>query len=73
MGGRRLEGVTIDGVTRTLKEWSRETGIDYSRLYQRIFRLGWDPKRAITERPRLGRPRDSSHPWKQPIKGRRSW
>lgn len=38
--------VTLNGVTHTLLEWSRETGIPLSTLYRRYDR-GWAPERIL--------------------------
>lgn len=40
--------VTIDGVTRTMSEWSRRTGVQARTIRHRL-RSGWDMERAITE------------------------
>jgi len=40
--------VTIDGVTKTITEWCRETGIKSHIAYWRI-KSGWEPARAVTE------------------------
>ena len=46
---RNTVRVTHSGRTLPLAEWSRETGIDYGTLRQRLFRYGWNPARALTE------------------------
>ena len=38
--------VTLNGVTRSLPEWSRETGIPISTLHRRYDR-GWAPERIL--------------------------
>lgn len=40
---------TVNGVTRTIAEWSRHTGIKAGRLYDRVLTNGWSMERAITE------------------------
>jgi len=45
---RRNHLITIDGETKTLVEWSELSGIPYSTLIQRINKLKWSPKDAIT-------------------------
>lgn len=40
--------IEIDGVSKCLAEWCEEYGANYSRAYQRIVLLGWEPKRALT-------------------------
>jgi hypothetical protein len=46
---RNTVRVTHEGRTLPLAEWSRETGINYSALRQRLFRYGWTTARAFTE------------------------
>ena len=41
-----------DGQSKTIREWSDSTGIDYYALLYRI-RRGWDIKRALSEPTRL--------------------
>lgn len=43
--------VTIDGVTKTAKEWARERGLSYGTVWERIRVLGWDPVAAVTDVP----------------------
>ena len=38
--------ITIDGVTRTIAEWSRQTGVGEKVISARICR-GWDARRAV--------------------------
>jgi len=40
--------ITYNGETKTIAEWSRETGIKYNKLYERINKCGWDIERALT-------------------------
>jgi len=40
--------ITHNGETRLLVELSEEYRINYSTLYDRIYRLGWSPKKALT-------------------------
>ena len=35
------------GKTLTLKQWCEELGVPYQRVYQRIFKLGWPPSKAL--------------------------
>jgi hypothetical protein len=44
---RRNHTLTYEGVTLTLAEWSRKTGIPYSRLRARINLLGWPVGKAL--------------------------
>lgn len=46
---RRNHLLMIDGVTKTMAEWSEISGVPYTVLIQRINKLKWNPKRAITE------------------------
>ncbi len=43
---------SYDGVTKTLKEWSAETGISYYTLYGRI-KIGWSVGEALEKVPRV--------------------
>lgn len=43
--------VTIDGVTKTVTEWCKETGVNRMVAYKRI-KNGWEPQRAVTEEAR---------------------
>lgn len=45
--------LTLDGVTRHLKEWASVTGIGYSTLFGRLWN-GWDSRRALTTKPVIG-------------------
>ncbi len=40
--------LTLNGVTKTKKQWSEETGIGYSTICKRLL-LGWTVERALTE------------------------
>ncbi len=50
---------TVDGVTRTAAEWTRQEGVSVTApgLICRI-RAGWDAKRAVYEPPRAQAIRD---------------
>ena len=41
--------VTINGVTRCLKDWCNLLGVPYKRALQRIKYSGWSPDKALTE------------------------
>jgi len=41
--------VTLNGRTQPLIDWCDEFGARYDRVYQRIYKLGWDIERALTE------------------------
>lgn len=41
--------ITWKGATKTLIEWSEETGIPYITLYTRLHREGWPIERALTK------------------------
>lgn len=43
--------ITVNGVTKTLQQWSRASGISHQRIAHRIDVLGWSPKRAVSEPP----------------------
>jgi hypothetical protein len=40
--------LTYNGKTKSLKEWSKESGIRYETLIYRIDKLKWDPQKALT-------------------------
>lgn len=44
--------VTAFGKTQTVPQWADEMNIDYSVLYLRLYRLNWDPEKAITTKAR---------------------
>lgn len=46
--------VTFNGVTRTLKEWSRIVGIRYETLIKR-YNYNWDAELMLTTKPVIGR------------------
>lgn len=41
----------INGVTDTIANWSRTSGVDPRLIWTRIHKLGWTPERAVTQRP----------------------
>ena len=45
---RRNVVITYNGKTQTLLEWVEELGLDYKRVHNRLFKLGWTFERAIT-------------------------
>jgi hypothetical protein len=44
---RNVHQVTIDGVTKTLREWCEQTGVKYNTAYQRIVKRKIDPREAL--------------------------
>jgi len=40
--------ITANGESHTIEEWSLITGIQYLTIWQRIFKAGWSPEKAIT-------------------------
>lgn len=40
--------IEIDGTSKCLPEWCEEYGVNYYTVYQRIKKLGWEPKKALT-------------------------
>lgn len=46
---RRNHLLSVDGKTKTMAEWSEETGIHYSVIMQRINKLGWSAKDVVTK------------------------
>lgn len=54
---RTCVNVTIEGETKTVTEWCKETGVDRMVAYKRI-RNGWEPSEAVTTRdPSVGKKR----------------
>ena len=41
--------VTAFGEKKRIAEWSKETGIPFHTLYDRIRKRHWDPERALTQ------------------------
>jgi hypothetical protein len=39
--------ITFNGKTQTLAQWSRETGLNYRTLHNRLFRSGWPVEKAL--------------------------
>jgi hypothetical protein len=48
---RRSHPVTVDGVTKNLIDWARESGISHPTLYRRLA-SGWTPEQAISIPPK---------------------
>ena len=44
--------IEYDGETKTLYEWAEKTGINYQRLWQRIFKEGMPLEKALTTKIR---------------------
>lgn len=49
---RRTIKVTIDGVTKSLKQWSNTLGVNYKSVNSRVSVLGWSPIDALTRKVR---------------------
>jgi hypothetical protein len=43
--------VTINGQTKCLNQWARESGLKMATVYNRIKRYGWSVERALTTPP----------------------
>ena len=43
--------ITYNGITRTIKEWSMETGIPQTVITTRLYCKHWDVERALTTKP----------------------
>jgi hypothetical protein len=52
--------ITINGESKTARQWSDVTGVNCSIIYGRI-RAGWNPERAVTEKSRGVRPYANIH------------
>ena len=48
---RNLQLVTFNGVSLTITDWSRKTGIPLAALFAR-FAKGWSPERCLTQLPK---------------------
>lgn len=44
---RRSHRITVNGVTLTIEQWARHTGISSKAIHRRI-QIGWDKQRAVT-------------------------
>lgn len=44
---RNTRMVSVGSQTKTIQEWADSSGHSYARLYDRIFRSGWDAEKAI--------------------------
>lgn len=51
--------LTLNGVTQTMSEWSRQTGIGKPAICVRLYKLGWPVERALTEPVTPGRRKGS--------------
>lgn len=40
---------TLNGKTQSLKQWCTELNLSYSRVAQRVSKLGWTPEKALTK------------------------
>ncbi len=45
--------LVVGGVSLTVAEWSRKTGVPSSTIRMRVDRFGWDHERAVTQEPGL--------------------
>jgi len=48
MNRRITRYATLSGVTKTIYDWSKEIGIEYKVLSDRIFKLKWSHEKALT-------------------------
>ena len=46
---RRSRLLEVGGVSLTVAEWSRKTGVPSSTIRMRVDRFGWDHERAVTQ------------------------
>lgn len=44
---RTTRPITINGVTKPLHQWARESPIKYETIKGRIYKYGWSPEKAI--------------------------
>ena len=47
--------LTVDGVTRSIIEWSELTGLRYITIWQRIYKSGWSPEDAVSTPSQKGK------------------
>lgn len=47
----RCKYITINGETKTAREWCTITGVNYSTALDRIRTCGWSPEKAVTTPP----------------------
>jgi hypothetical protein len=43
----RVRSVVVDGVSKPVRQWSRETGIHHATILRRLDVYGWSEKDAI--------------------------
>ncbi|MEZ7226046.1 hypothetical protein NO989_04595 [Alteromonas sp. DY56-G5] len=48
----RGKTIVVDGVEKTYKEWAELLGGSASLIYDRVHRQGWDPRDAVTKKPK---------------------
>lgn len=63
---RRNRYITLNGETKTLIQWSRETGISRSAIHKR-FKRGCTPEQALSPIRRRGWYKENGHCKKQPV------
>lgn len=51
--------IEFNGKSQTMAEWAKETGIGWHTLRQRLDRLGWSVERALTEKPKVLKRKES--------------
>lgn len=60
--------LTIDGVTKTITQWSHFKGLRPATVYNRITKNGWSLKKAVTTKPMSrsasGRNGAKKSPWR---------
>ena len=65
--------LTYKGETKNLVEWSKETGIAYQVLLNRVY-MGWDTERTLTKEVReVRKPRKKEKVVKKPKVGKFTW
>lgn len=45
---RRTSKITVNGVTKSVKEWAEQLGVDDRIIWKRLTHLGWTPEEAVT-------------------------
>ena len=52
MATRHIRVYEYNGRTQGITAWSKEFGLKYATLYQRLTQLGWDIERALNTQVR---------------------
>lgn len=70
---RDTHNIDIDGVTKTLKEWSDLYGVPMSLINLRMKKLGWDEKSAVKTPVKTPKPRRDPITYNGKTQGTAAW